>query len=237
MVTSQHNERVVIVGASSGIGRATAELLALQGYGVLAVGRDKAKLAELPDAIETAAADATDPEAIHKTYERFAPFHHLVLTASSSRGAGAFADLDLNDLRGGFEGKFWPFVHALQQAIPFLDAMGSVTLITAASSGDSIPGTAGLAAINGALEAMVPVLAVELAPRRINAVSPGVIDTPWWSAYPAQTRDAVFADFAKRTTLGRIGKPEEIAHAIRFLIENPYTTGNLLKLEGGARFT
>jgi len=148
---------------------------------------------------------------------------------------GPLADLDLNDLRAGFEGKFWPQTVALKQALPLLSASGSVTFITAGSSGAAYPGTAGLAAINGALDAMVPVLAVELAPRRVNAVSPGVIDTPWWDTFAAPARDAVFARFAAQAPVGRIGQASDIADAVRFLIENTFTTGNILKVDGGAR--
>jgi NAD(P)-dependent dehydrogenase (short-subunit alcohol dehydrogenase family) len=226
--------RVAIVGASSGIGRATAEVLAEAGFDVLAVGRNAEKLGQLEGGIRVHAADASDEQQMRRAYETFGVFEHLVLTPSSSRGIGTFAELDLNELRAGFDGKFWPFVVALQQAIPFLESSGSVTFVTAASSGGSMPGTAGLAAINAALEGMIPVLAVELAPRRVNAISPGVVDTPWWSAFPAHVREEVFANYARSTTLGRVADANDIADAIRFLIQNTYVTGNILRLDGGA---
>jgi NAD(P)-dependent dehydrogenase (short-subunit alcohol dehydrogenase family) len=150
---------------------------------------------------------------------------------------GAFATLDLADLRAGFEGKYWPQIVALQAALPSLHPAGTITLITAGSSGAAFPGTAGLAAINGALEAMVPVLAVELAPRRVNAVSPGVIDTPWWAGLSPETRAAMFAQYAAKAPAGRVGRAEDVADAVRFLVNNTFTTGNVLKVDGGARFT
>jgi NAD(P)-dependent dehydrogenase (short-subunit alcohol dehydrogenase family) len=229
------SQRAVVVGASSGIGRATALMLAERGFDVLAIARNATKLAELGSAVRTHAADAADSSAIRAAYEAFGRFAHLILAPSSSRGMGTFTDLDLAELRGGFDGKFWPFAVSLQQALPFLESAGSVTFVTAASAGNSIPGTAGLAAINGALEAMVPVLAVELAPRRVNAVSPGVVDTPWWNSFPDQTREAVFAQFAAETTVGRVASAADIGGAIRFVIENPYVTGNVLRMDGGAR--
>src|SRR5260370_11195224 len=239
-------KRTVVVGASSGIGRATAELLALSDHEVLAIGRDPRKLAELEreaarrgfDArLSVRAADAADPDAIRAAFEAFGAFHHLVLSPSSSRGMGAIATLDLAELRAGFDGKFWPHVVALQAALPSLDPEGTITLITAGSSGAAFPGTAGLAAINGALDAMVPVLAVELAPRRVNAVSPGVIDTPWWAGLPPQTREALFAPYAAYAPAGRVGRPDDVADAVRFLVHNTFTTGAVLKVDGGARFT
>jgi NAD(P)-dependent dehydrogenase (short-subunit alcohol dehydrogenase family) len=236
--------RAVVVGGSSGIGRATAELLAQGGLEVLALGRDPERLAALAaeaggpayeGRLITAAADAGDAAALHAALELFGRFDHLVLSPSSGRGMGMFAELDLAALRGGFDGKYWPQIVALQQALPLVSEAGSITFITGGSSGAAFPGTAGLAAINGALEAMVPVLAVELAPRRVNAVSPGVIDTPWWDAVPVATREAYFAQFAAKAPAGRIGHPSDVADAVRFLIGNTFTTGNILKLDGGSR--
>jgi NAD(P)-dependent dehydrogenase (short-subunit alcohol dehydrogenase family) len=245
-MTTSTPQRSIVVGASSGIGRATAELLALCDHEVLAIGRDPRKLAELEGGaahrgfgarLSVRAADAADPDEIRAAFEGFGPFDHLVLSPSSSRGMGTIATLDLADLRAGFEGKFWPHVVALQAALPSLDAVGTITLITAGSSGAAFPGTAGLAAINGALDAMVPVLAVELAPRRVNAVSPGIVDTPWWAGLAPQARDAVFAQYAAKAPAGRVGRAGDIADAVRFLLHNTFTTGAVLKVDGGARFT
>ena len=105
-------------------------------------------------------------------FHRIGCFDHLVLAASGGAGAGRFESLDASALRRGFEAKFWTHWNAVQAALPHLAANGSITFITAASSRLANPGTSGLAAINGALERMVPTLARELAPRRVNAVSP-----------------------------------------------------------------
>jgi NAD(P)-dependent dehydrogenase (short-subunit alcohol dehydrogenase family) len=118
--------------------------------------------------------------------------------------------------------------------MPHLRPDGSVTLITAASARAAIPGTAGLAAINGALEAMVPPLAVELAPLRINAVSPGVIDTPWWDRVPQEQRKALFDGLAATTPVGRVGRPDDIARAIHMLAANGFITGVVLDATGGS---
>ena len=233
-----------MVGGSSGIGRATAELLARSGHEVLAIGRDPERLAALAaeaakpaygGRLGSTAADAGDATALQTAFGAFGRFDHLVLAPSSGRGMGAFAELDLAELRAGFDGKYWVQIVALQQALPLLSDAGSITFITGGSSGAAFPGTAGLAAINGALEAMVPVLAVELAPRRVNAVSPGVIDTPWWDAVPIARRDTMFTQFATKAPAGRIGHASDVADAVRFLVENTFTTGNILKLDGGAR--
>lgn len=96
-----------------------------------------------------------------------------------------------------------------------------------------MPGTAGLAPVNGAIERTVPVLAVELKPLGGNAESPGVVDTPWWDILPPEQRREVFADFAGRTPVGRIGRPEDIALAISFLISNGFMSGHVITCDGG----
>jgi NAD(P)-dependent dehydrogenase (short-subunit alcohol dehydrogenase family) len=240
----ESSKRTIVIGGSSGIGRATAELLAGLGHEVLAIARDPEKLAELERdsaaagaPVSTRAADAGDASVMHQAFAAFGAFDHLVLTPSSARGMGPLASLDLAELLGGFEGKYWPNVIALQAALPTLHLHGSITIVTGASSGAAFPGTSGLAAINGALDAMVPVLAVELAPRRVNAVSPGVIDTAWWNAIPRESRDSFFAQFASKAPAGRVGRAADVAGAVEFLIANTFVTGNVLKVDGGARFT
>jgi NAD(P)-dependent dehydrogenase (short-subunit alcohol dehydrogenase family) len=96
-----------------------------------------------------------------------------------------------------------------------------------------MPGTAGLAAINAGIEAMVRVLAGELKPLRVNGVSPGVVDTPWWDFLPAEQRQAVFREFAGRTPVGRIGEPVDVARAIAFLVSNGFMSGHVLTCDGG----
>ncbi|WP_327299685.1 SDR family oxidoreductase [Streptomyces sp. NBC_01197] len=137
-------------------------------------------------------------------------------------------------MAAGFEGKFWPYLRLLQPALPRLRKDGSVTLVTAASAHAAFPGTAGLAAINGALQAMVPPLATELAPLRINAVAPGVIDTPWWDRVPAEQREALFEGLAAGTPVGRVGQAEDIARAIHMFALNGFVTGVVLDCTGGS---
>jgi NAD(P)-dependent dehydrogenase (short-subunit alcohol dehydrogenase family) len=112
---------------------------------------------------------------------------------------------------------------------------GAIVFVTAGSARAALPGTAGLAAINGALEAMVAPLAAELAPRRVNAVSPGVVDTPWWDAQGPGVREATFEAYATALPVGRIGRPDDVAAAIVALATNGYVTGSVLDCAGGGQ--
>ncbi|MEV0462140.1 SDR family oxidoreductase [Nocardia tengchongensis] len=234
MTTTQ---RVVIMGGSSGIGEATAAVFAAAGAEVVITGRRTDKLdaavARIGGDTTGYAVDATDQAAVDAFFAQVGTIDHLVISVSGSAGSGPFAELDLEQLAAGFDGKFWPQVRILKAALPHLDSRGSVTLVTAGSSRSAFPGTAGLAAINGALDAMVPPLAVELAPLRINAVSPGVVDTPWWDRVPEAQRTALFDGLVATTPVGRVGRPEDIARAIHMLATNGFITGVVLDANGG----
>jgi NAD(P)-dependent dehydrogenase (short-subunit alcohol dehydrogenase family) len=123
--------------------------------------------------------------------------------------------------------------NALQAALDVLASDASIVLMTGASARAAMLGTSGLAAINGALETMVPVLARELAPRRVNAISPGIIDTPWWDRIAAPVREEMIAGYTATIPMGRVGQAREVADAVAFLIDNQYVTGSVLELDGG----
>ncbi|MEU3573185.1 SDR family oxidoreductase [Kitasatospora sp. NPDC036755] len=231
-------QRVVVMGGSSGIGEAAATAFAADGAEVVVTGRDRDRLdaavARIGGKSSGHRLDAADPAALAEFFAGTGTVDHLVVAVSGAAGAGPFARLDLAELATGFDAKFWPQVRVLQAALPHLREDGSVTLITAASARAAFPGTAGLAAINGALEAMVPPLAVELAPLRVNAVSPGVIDTPWWDRVPADQRAALFQGLAATTPAGRVGRAEDVARAIHMLAANTFVTGVVFDCTGGA---
>jgi NAD(P)-dependent dehydrogenase (short-subunit alcohol dehydrogenase family) len=226
--------KYIIIGGTSGIGLATAGLAVKAGHGVIAAGRDAAKFsAATAVGAVTAVLDASDQKACKAFFQEVGAFDHLVLCPSGAAGAGLFRELNLEDLRKGFEGKFWPQVICAQAALDTISREGSITFVGAISSRALQPGTAGLAAINAALEAMIPVLASELRPLRVNAVVPGVVDTPWWNRVPEEARKKLFEEMAGQVAVGRIGKPEDLASVIMLLTTNTFITGTILDCDGG----
>ncbi|GHO49614.1 SDR family oxidoreductase [Ktedonospora formicarum] len=232
-------QRVIILGGASGVGLATAKSLVTQGANVIIGGRQAEKVkqavAEVGEGASGEAVDAADSEQLRTFFQRVGKFDHLVLTLSGGAGAGPLRTLEMDALGKGFEGKFWPQIRAAQASLETIRRDGSITFVTAISARNSMPGTAGLAAINGALEAMVPPLASELRPLRVNAVSPGIIATPWWNIMPEKQRVAFFKESAAATSVGRVGEPEDVALSIVYLIQNGFVTGSVLECDGGLR--
>ena len=229
--------KLVVIGGTSGVGLEVARAAAARGARVVVAGRDRSRAdaacASLAGGVAAHAFDASDRSALDAFFGEVGPVDHLVLTLSGGEGAGEFANLDLQALRRGFDAKFWPQLETVQAALPALAPAASVTLVTAVSARIARPGTTGLAAINGALEAMVGGLARELAPRRVNAVSPGVIDTAWWSRAPAAVRQTVFDEQARTLPVGRVGRPEDVAQSVLFMATNGFTTGSIVECDGG----
>jgi NAD(P)-dependent dehydrogenase (short-subunit alcohol dehydrogenase family) len=239
--SSLERRHVAILGGSAGIGLATAKVLIARGARTTIGGRDHGRLAQARDQLaqgaQTIPVDATDTEALSRFYREAGPIDDVVITVTRRGGAGPAAALAEQDLLDAFAGKTVAQLQALALALPTLAENGSITLVTAGSAQSALPGTAGLAAVNGALEAAVPVLARELAPLRVNAVSPGVIETGWWDEFPENERRATFAAFAQRAPVGRNGTPDDVAHAIAALVENSFLTGIIIPCDGGLRLT
>ncbi len=232
-------QKVAVLGGTSGIGLATARAAVDAGATVVIAGRDPQRLEkalkELPATVTGATVDATSTDSLKDFYSDLGTFDHLVLAVSGRAGGGPFESLEAEQLRRAFEGKFFAYFLAIQAALKTLREGGSIVLVTAASARTPFPGTSGLAAVNGALEAMIPTLALELKPTRVNGVSPGVIDTPWWDDMPQERRQAAFAQMAASSPVARVGQPEDVAGAVLFLLADSYMTGTIVECDGGAR--
>jgi NAD(P)-dependent dehydrogenase (short-subunit alcohol dehydrogenase family) len=235
-------QHTVVVGGTAGIGLAVARALADEGHRVTVVGRDPERLKSAVAAIgeergaQGRVASMTDRAALDALFGQLGPIDHLVVTAPGTGCPGTLAELDLDALERAFSTKFTGTAQTVQAALPQLSRQGSVTLVSAGSAQAALPGTAGLAAVNGAVEVLVPTLALELAPIRVNCVSPGVVDTDWWERVgSAEQRAEVLAGFTAHIPAGRAGRAEEVADVIAMLVRNAYMTGVVIPVDGGLR--
>jgi NAD(P)-dependent dehydrogenase (short-subunit alcohol dehydrogenase family) len=219
--------RAVFVGGSSGIGLAAARRAVAEGWDVVVVSRGPER-ADV-DA-EKVALDVTDREAVRELFARLGAVDHLVCS-TVARAGGPVKELDLDAARRAFEVKLWGPLAAVQSA----DVRESVVLLSGVAASTPIRGGAATAAVNGAVEAIVRTLAVELAPVRVNAVSPGIVDTPTWASMPEADRDAMFDRLSGALPAGRVGSADDLADAIWLLLTNGFVTGTVLHVDGGHR--
>jgi NAD(P)-dependent dehydrogenase (short-subunit alcohol dehydrogenase family) len=230
-------EKIIVVGGSSGMGLAAARRFHAEGYQVTISSRSRARidsaLAEVGGGTGYVL-DYTQPDTVPAFFKLAGAHHHLVLAAAGAPAWGPFEGLSQAQFRTAFDTKFWGYVSCLQSALPKLEPSGSVILVGGAAARAAMPGTAGLAAVNGAIERMGITLARELAPRRVNVLSPGLVDTPAYDAMPEAQRSGMYRDAAARLPAGRIGKPADIAEALLFLVRDGYVTGTVLEVDGGA---
>lgn len=229
---------ILVVGGTKGIGLATAKAAVEAGAQVTITGRSQASLDEaiqnLPAGVAGAVLDFTENDSVANLAGQIAAVDHVVLSASSDVAWGPFADIGEDALRAAFDAKFWGYWRVVRALAGKISAGGSVTMVTGAAARAALPGTSGLAAVNGALEAMTKVLAVELAPVRFNTVSPGMTDTEAYAGLPAEAREAMFSGTAQSLPVGRIGQPENLAQAVLLAATNPFITGSTLDIDGGA---
>jgi NAD(P)-dependent dehydrogenase (short-subunit alcohol dehydrogenase family) len=230
---------VVITGGASGIGLATARLVVDRGGGVILMGRSperlKAAREDLGPAASTIPLDVADEDAVRKAFADIDRVDHLV-TAAAGTLRGRLLDLDTRHARRLFEVKFWGQHHSIKYAAPRMAPGGSVVLFSGWISRKPAVEMSTLAAVDGAIEALARTLALELAPIRVNAITPGQIDTPLWRSRLSETEArAHFDRVAHAHPVGRVGTPDDVAQAILFLMMNGFTTGAVLDVDGGWR--
>ena len=236
------DQRVVIIGGSSGMGLATARAAAEAGAVVTIASSDKerldAALAGLPDRCDGIVVDTRGEADIAALFEHVGELDHLVYTAGDPGGPRALKDLSLDEARPQFEVRFWGAVAAAKHAAGRMRPGGSIGLTSGTIGVRPTPGSALAAAGAGAVEGLVRGLAVDLAPIRVNAVRPGVVRTPMWDAIPEPQREALFTVLtAERMLTNAIGEAEHVATTHLYLMQNQYVTGTVLTVDGGFTLT
>jgi len=235
--TDLQNQRVVLLGGTSGIGLATAQAALAAGASVVVVSsrsqRVASALAALGDRAEGHAVDLTDEAAVHGLFEQLGAFDHLVYSAGDPLQIGLLAETGIDALRKAFDVRLFGAITAAKHAAPQLRRGGSVVLTGGVASLRPQKGWTAVASICGAMEAFTRALAVELAPIRVNLVSPGFVRTPLWANIPDAEREAMYATVGAALPVGRVGEAEDIAQTCLYLMTNRYCTGQAVVVDGG----
>ncbi len=231
---SLRNRRILVIGGSSGIGLAIASATAGAGASVTIASRNQEKLTEaatkLSGTVHTAVLDTGDNGLLERFFEKQMTWDHVVVSAAQTR-VGSVRSLSLTDANVAMESKFWGAYRVARVAR--INDGGSLTLVSGFLS-ERPSATAVLqGSINAALEALARGLALELAPVRVNAVSPGMIETPIWDDLPPEQRRGMFETTAAQLPVRKIGQPEDVADAVLFLMTTTYATGSTVRVDGG----
>ncbi|WP_414448878.1 SDR family oxidoreductase [Burkholderia sp. 22PA0099] len=227
-------KQVLVVGGSSGIGEAAARAFAERGATVTIVSRNAQKLAEsasrIGHGVRTAALDITDDDGVRAWLDAAGAFDHVVVSAAQT-ATGPVRGLDLKDAQAAMDSKFWG-AYRVARAVQIREG-GSLTFVSGFLSVRPSGASVLQGAINAALEALARGLALELAPVRVNTVSPGLIATPLWSKFDEAAREKLYQGAAGRLPARRVGQPEDVANAIVYLASTPYATGSTVLIDGG----
>jgi len=234
---SLKGKRVVIIGGSSGIGLATAKSVSSKGGLVIIASSNQQRidraLKELPMESIGYAIDVTNEMQVKNLFERIGSFDHLVFTAGENLILGNVAETTLEIARNYFNIRYWGAFTAVKYAIPFINATGSIALTSGIASNRPNKGWALGASICAAMEGFTRAMAMELAPIRVNIVSPGVVRTELWGGMPESDREKMYTNIGNTLPVKRVGDAEDIARTFVYLLEQQYGTGQTLIIDGG----
>ncbi|GAB2872238.1 SDR family oxidoreductase [Paraburkholderia jirisanensis] len=243
METSAHQQsslqgrRVVVAGGTSGIGFAVAEAAARAGAEVTIASsnaqRVHAALEQLPAGTRGEAIDFTNEASVKAFFDKVGAFDHLAYTAGESLFLQTVAEMSIEEARKTFDVRYWGAVTAVKYAAPHLRAGGSITLTSGVASTRPLPTWVVPSSILGAMEALTRALAVELAPLRVNAVAPGVLRTNLWSNMTEEDRNGLYEFIAGKMPVQRVGEASDVAQTFLYLMQQGFSTGQVIVVDGG----
>jgi len=231
------DKRVIVLGGSSGIGLEVAKQAASQGASVIIASSSAERVQKAVESVgreaQGQAMDVSDERAVATFFSKIGTFDHLVFTAGDSLHLHDLAATDLQQARHAFELRYWAALDAVKYGSPYIRAEGSIVLTTGIAGQRPQKGWVIAASVCGTIEALTRALAVELAPTRVNAVSPGVVRTNLWQSMPSAERENLFESVGKSLPVGRVGEAHDIAQAYLFLMQEGFSTGQTVVVDGG----
>jgi NAD(P)-dependent dehydrogenase (short-subunit alcohol dehydrogenase family) len=229
--------RIVIIGGTSGLGFATAEAAAREGASIVIGSSSRERIdravAAMPSGTQGFTVDVSREDDIARFFRDVGAFDHLVYTAGESLTLDPLSTMSLEVAREAFTRRYWGALAAVKYGRESIRPGGSIVLTTGVAKDRPQFGWTVAASICGAVDALTRALAIELAPIRVNAVSPGVVRTPLWGNLTEADRETLFRSVGEALPVGRIGEPSDIAEAYLYLMRERFTTGQVITVDGG----
>lgn len=228
------NQTVVVIGGSSGMGFGIAEAAAREGARVIVASRSLEKcqvaVGKITGKAEARAINMSDENSVQAFFEQLNPINHLIIPGSAVK-TGPVKTTPTEDLLASLGSKFIGPVLCAKYA-RFAEG-GSLVLFSGSLSRK--PGNSSLlGAINAAVETLAKGLAVELAPVRVNVISPGLTrGTGAFDSMSVDAQEGMFAAVSAKLPVGRVGTPEDMAAVALCLMECGYMTGSVIDVDGG----
>jgi NAD(P)-dependent dehydrogenase (short-subunit alcohol dehydrogenase family) len=235
---SLQNRRVVVLGGSSGIGLEVAKQAASQGASVVIASSSAERVRNAVESVggeaQGEALDVSDERAVATFFSKLGAFDHLAFTAGDSLQLHDLAATDLPSARHAFELRYWAALAAVKYGSPHIRKEGSIVLTTGIAGQRPRKGWVIAASVCGTIEALTRALAVELAPIRVNAVCPGIVRTNLWQSMSEPERERLFESVGKSLPVGRVGEAHDLAQTYLFLMQEGFSTGQTVVVDGGA---
>lgn len=233
-----NGKRIVLLGGTAGIGLATAAAAAREGAAVVVASSTQERVAravaDLPKGTEGYIIDLSNEDQIRDFFDRIGDFDHLVFTAGEAIQSKELDSMQLDQARQFFNLRFWGAFTAVKYGSSHIRPGGLIVLTTGIVSARPRKGWTVGASISGAMESLTRALAVELAPIRVNAVSPGVVQTDLWRNRQNINRQTMSQNVGASLPVGRVGEAEDLAQAYLYLMRKDFSTGQTIVVDGGA---
>ena len=227
-----NGKKAIVFGGTSGIGLSATQMLSDKGAHVIALSRNPDKLKNVPKNVTTKKMNVLDRDALEKFFQEVGEYDILVNSATGgARAVGPFLSMDLDGYKASFD-KLWGYTNVVRHGTKFLKDNGNIVLVSGSPARKCRPGQIAISSVGGAVEAFARGIAPEIAPKRINIVSPGIIDTPM-SPLQGKEREDYYKNTTNNNLIPRAGTPDEVATGIIFAIENEFITGTTIDIDGG----
>ena len=225
-------KKIILFGGTSGIGAAAARQLADRGAKMIAISRDPSKAGDPGAGITLEKCDVRDGAVVEALLKSQAPYDVLISAATGGeRAVGPFLEMNMEGFKNSFD-KLWGYANIVRYGTEHLPKDGCIVLVSGAPARRARPGQIAIGSVGAAVEQFARTVAREIAPRRINVVSPGQIDTPM-VALQGDARREMYEKATANNLIPRAGTADEVAQAILFAVENEFITGTTIDVDGG----